>query len=110
MLEAIAIMPGTMTRNGNSIFGMAAMRGTRRAADPEPLDAHGIGRGVAHLAPGARPCPRGEALRRRHVRQPFGESLPAPQILEAEEHQRRETGDDEEELQHLVVDGRGESS
>ena len=78
--------------------------------DPEPLDAHGIGRGVAHLAPGARPCPRGEALRRRHVRQPFGESLPAPQILEAEEHQRRETGDDEEELQHLVVDGRGESS
>src|SRR5438552_13555646 len=43
---------------------------------------------------------RGEALRRRHVRQPFGESLPAPQILEAEEHQRRETGDDERSEEH----------
>ncbi len=28
-------MPGTMTRNGNSIFGTAAMSGVRRAADIE---------------------------------------------------------------------------
>ena len=27
----IAIIPGRMTRNGNSIFGNAAMRGVRRA-------------------------------------------------------------------------------
>ena len=32
---AIAIMPGTITRNGNSIFGTAAISGVRRAADIE---------------------------------------------------------------------------
>ena len=30
--SAMAIMPGRMTRNGNSIFGNAAMSGVRRAA------------------------------------------------------------------------------
>ncbi len=32
VLSASAIMPGRMTRNGNSIFGTAAMSGVRRAA------------------------------------------------------------------------------
>src|SRR5438874_3852062 len=31
----MAIMPGTITRNGNNIFGTAAISGVRRAADIE---------------------------------------------------------------------------
>ena len=32
-VSAMAIMPGRITRKGNSIFGTAAIKGVRRAAD-----------------------------------------------------------------------------
>ena len=38
------------------------------------------------------------------------ESLPAADIAEADPDQRGEAGDDEEELQDLVVDGAGEAA
>ena len=51
-------------------------------------------------------------LRRRgiaHARvlaDPRGEAVPAPHVLEAEQRERRQRGDDHEELEHLVVDRR----
>ena len=38
------------------------------------------------------------------------ESLPAADVLQAEPDERREAGDDQEELQHLVVDRAGQAA
>src|SRR2546430_11600599 len=50
------------------------------------------------------------SLRGRDMGEARAQSVPAAQILEPEKHQRRETKHDEEELQHLVVNGRGQSA
>ena len=138
-VSAIAIMPGRMTRNGNSIFGNAAMSGVRRAADIEfgrhrALHDQEVGAPVAerqHEARGPSPCrttrrpsgssaalpmcaqecvqaPGAIAARRRHRREPRRQPAQPPTSLQPEEHQRREAEHDQEELQHLVVDRRGE--
>jgi hypothetical protein len=66
----------------------------------EPFDSEGVGVGVGHAAPG--------------VGHGGGQGLldagPATDVLEADPDQRKQAGDDEEELEDLVVDGAGEAA
>ena len=43
-------------------------------------------------------------------RQFLGQAMPATYILEPQQHQGKKPGDDQEKLQHLVVDGAGQPS
>jgi hypothetical protein len=72
----------------------------------EPLDPHRIRSRRIEVGPrlchGARP----EALLGGNHGEPLFEAAPAAHILQPKERQRQEADHDQEELQHLVVDGR----
>ncbi len=68
--------------------------------ETDPLDAEGVGVGVGHAAPGVRHG-GGEGLL---------DSLPSAYVAQADPDERGEAGDDEEELQDLVIDGAGEAA
>ncbi|MNX86090.1 hypothetical protein D3C86_1179540 [compost metagenome] len=67
---------------------------------PQPLDAHGIAARGAQALPSV-----GKAI--RHARD---QPVPASDVLEAQHDQRGEAEDDQEELEHLVVDAGGEAA
>jgi len=74
----------------------------------EPVNAHGVFNGVTHVRPGFRPGTRRIAMHGGDWDQLFLQGRPAADVLQRQEHQRREAEDDHEELQHLVVNGGGE--
>ena len=82
----------------------------------EPLDAHRVGVWRSHVRPGLRPGAFGKHLA-RGIRRTGGhgielghQGVPSADALQAEPDQRHETEHDHEELQHLVVDRRGQSA
>ncbi len=74
----------------------------------EPLDAHRIGARRVEVAPGVGPGARLVSGVDRHRLEHRGEAAPSSDVLESEEHQGEEAQDDQEELEDLVVDRRGQ--
>ncbi len=66
----------------------------------DPFDAESVGGGVGHAAPGVGHGRREGVL----------DSLPSTDIAQADPDERSEAGDDEEELENLVVDSAGEAA
>ncbi len=78
--------------------------------EAEPAHAHRIVRRVRQVLPRMGPRAGREALRRGDGRQPRLHRLPAADVAQRQVDQRGETEHDHEELQHLVVNRRGEAA
>jgi hypothetical protein len=76
----------------------------------EPLDPHRVRVRRPGEPPGVRPGALGHSVLRGDDGQAALEPRPAADLLETEQHQRQEAEHDQEELQHLVVDGRPQSA
>ena len=75
----------------------------------EPPDPHRVLQGASHVRPRMRPGPGVKVLIHGDRRKFVLQRRPAAHVLEREKHQGRKPQDDHEELQHLVVNGRGKS-
>ena len=110
VLRAADIDLAAIARCTTRKFGAPVAEGEHEAQphdEAEPVDAHGICRGRAHVRPasvqasGAKPPWRATTCS-------LPDARPAAGILERQENQRHEARHDQEKLQHFVVDRRGQ--
>ena len=73
---------------------------TQPHGQAEPFHAQAVGVRIAHAQPGMRVCGIQIGL----------QPVPAADVLQAQPDQRKESGDDQEKLDHFVVDGAGQSA
>jgi hypothetical protein len=70
----------------------------------EPLDAHRIVRRRAHVCPAPRPCISRKTVGGCRIVKALLHPRPSARVLERDNHQRDKSGDDQKELQYLIVD------